>query len=61
MRKMNEEFNLEYVEMKVTGKTVLFIREESKTLHKLKPQNHIKEPRHQSDQTTGFFQSLVCF
>jgi hypothetical protein len=61
MRKMNEEFNLEYVEMKVTGKTVLFIREESKTLHKLKPKNFTKEPRHESDQTTCFFQSPVCF
>jgi hypothetical protein len=34
---MNEESNLDYLEINVTGKTVLFIRVEPKTLHKLKP------------------------
>jgi hypothetical protein len=36
---MNEKYNLEYLEMNVTGKTVLFHRVEPKTLHKLKPKN----------------------
>jgi hypothetical protein len=37
MNKMNEEYKLEYLEMKVTGKTVLFSRVESKISYKLKP------------------------
>jgi hypothetical protein len=42
LNKMNEESNLDYLEINVTGKTVLFIRVEPKTLHKLKPKNHTK-------------------
>jgi hypothetical protein len=39
---MNEEFKLEYLEIKVTGKRVLFNRVEPETLKKLKPKNHTK-------------------
>jgi len=41
---MNEEYKLEYLETKVTGKTVLYSRVEPKTLHKLQPKICTNEP-----------------
>jgi hypothetical protein len=42
MYKMNEKYKLEYLEMKVTLKTVLFSRVESKIPYKLKPNKQYK-------------------
>jgi hypothetical protein len=41
---MNEEYKLEYLEIKFTVKAVLFSRVEPETLHKSKPKPHTNEP-----------------
>jgi hypothetical protein len=44
MYKMYVKYKLEYLEMKVTGRTVIFSRVESKISYKLKPNKPYKRP-----------------